>query len=103
MLPLKPTIKIGFLTIHLYGLIIALAIYAGYSLAKKRASVYKIYQKIFEDPLLLLPLALAIIGARTYHVLDYWSLYINNPIEILYIANGGLGIWGAIAGTVLGF
>ena len=96
-------IKIGFLTIHLYGLIIAASMYAGYLLAKRRSSLYRIPRKIFDDPILLLPLILAIVGARVYHVLDYWSVYSQHPIEILYIANGGLGIWGAIAGAVLGF
>lgn len=100
---IKPQIQIGFLTIHLYGLIIAASIYAGYLLTKKRSSAYRIPQKIFDDPILLLPLILAIVGARLYHVLDYWSIYSNNPVEIFYIANGGLGIWGAIAGLVLGF
>src|SRR3989344_1748070 len=96
-------IKIGFLTIHLYGLIIAVSIYAGYLLAKRRFSAYRIPRKIFDDPILLLPLVLAIVGARLYHVLDYWLVYSQRPIEILYIANGGLVIWGAIAGAVLGF
>ena len=103
MLYLKPEIKIGFLTVHLYGLIIAVAIYAGYQVAKKRASIYNLSQKIFDDPILLVPLVLAIVGARVYHVADYWSIYSRHPIEILYIANGGLGIWGAIAGAILGF
>ena len=101
MLPDK--LKIGFLTIHLYGLIIAVSIYAGYLLAKRRSSLYRIPRKIFDDPILLLPLVLAIVGARLYHVLDYWLVYSQRPIEILYIANGGLGIWGAITGAVLGF
>src|SRR3989344_1066842 len=96
-------IKIGFLTIHLYGLIIAVSIYAGYLLAKRRFSAYRIPRKIFDDPILLLPLVLAIVGARLYHVLDYWLVYSQRPIEIFYITSGGLGIWGAIAGAVLGF
>ena len=100
---LKPQIKIGFLTIHLYGLIIALAIYIGYALAKKRASLYKIPQKIFDDPILLVPLILAIIGARAYHVADYRAYYSQNLWAVFLIGRGGLGIWGAIAGTVLGF
>lgn len=100
---LKPQIQIGFFTFHLYGIIIAIAIYLGYALAKRRAALYKIPKKIFDDPLLLVPLTLAIIGARAYHVLDYWSLYSKRPVEILYIANGGLGILGAIAGAVFGF
>ncbi|WP_235734831.1 prolipoprotein diacylglyceryl transferase [Nocardioides alcanivorans] len=52
-----------------------------------------------------------IVGARLYHVLTDWRLYFGEgaprePIEALYIWNGGLGIWGGIAlgavGAVIG-
>ncbi|KKR49386.1 MAG: Prolipoprotein diacylglyceryl transferase [Candidatus Curtissbacteria bacterium GW2011_GWA1_40_16] len=100
---LNPYLKIGPVNVHFYGLIIALAIYIGYYLAKKRAKIYKINPKIFDDSLLILPLVLAIIGARIYHVLDYYSTYSKNPISVFFIQNGGLGIWGAILGAVIGF
>ncbi|OGD86775.1 prolipoprotein diacylglyceryl transferase [Candidatus Curtissbacteria bacterium RBG_13_35_7] len=95
-------INSGPLTIHLYGLIIAIAVYLGWYLAKKRASAYKIPPKIFEDPILLIPLFLAILGARFYHVIDYWSMYQTNLISTLYITNGGLGIWGGLLGLFAG-
>lgn len=43
-----------------------------------------------------------ILGARIYHVLDYFSYYSQNLIKIFELWNGGLGIWGAIAGGTLG-
>ncbi len=97
------TINFGPLTIHLYGAIVAVAILLGWYFAKKRRQFYNIPQEIFEDPILLIPLALAIIGARAYHVADYWHLYKQNLISTLYIYNGGLGIWGALFGAFLGF
>lgn len=100
---LPPGIDIGPFTIHLYGFIIALSIYAGYALAKKRAYLYKIPKSLFDEPLLILPLFLSIAGARLYHVLDYWSVYSQNLISIFFVQNGGLGIWGALGGVVLGF
>jgi len=96
-------ISLGPLSIHLYGLIIAVSIFLGWLLAKKRASLYKIPQFIFEDPILLAPLILAIIGARLYHVLDYWSYYSTNWTGIIKVENGGLGIFGALLGIFLGF
>lgn len=96
-------INIGPVTFHLYGFIIAFAIYIGWFLAKKRAVVYKIPATIFEDSILLVPLALSILGARIYHVIDYWQVYKVDPISMLYIFNGGLGIWGALIGTLIGF
>lgn len=41
-----------------------------------------------------------IVGGRLYHVATDWELYFGEgrrPIEALYVWNGGLGIWGAIA------
>lgn len=43
-----------------------------------------------------------IVGARFYHVLDFLELYLSDPILILKIWNGGLGIWGAIVGGIAG-
>ena len=100
---ISPQISIGPLTFHLYGLIIAAAIYLGWLLVKKRAIFYKISPKIFDDPLILTPLILGIVGARLYHVLDLWSYYRENPTQIIAIASGGLGIWGALAGIFAGF
>lgn len=95
-------INIGPFSFHLYGLLIALGVLLGWHIAKKRAHFYKIPEKLFDDLLLIVPLALSIIFARLYHVLDYRNIYFKNPISIIYIQNGGLGIWGAIFGAVLG-
>ncbi|WP_307845343.1 prolipoprotein diacylglyceryl transferase [Planomonospora sp. ID67723] len=48
-----------------------------------------------------------LVGGRLYHVITDWQLYFaedapNEPIEALFIWNGGLGIWGAIALGALG-
>src|SRR3990167_7715909 len=99
---LPKSINFGPISIHIYGLVIALAVSVGFHIAKIRASRYKIPQKIFADPILLIPLLLAIIGARLYHVIDYWRLYQADLISALYITNGGLGIWGGLLGLFVG-
>ncbi len=46
-----------------------------------------------------------IIGARLYHVATSWEVYFGadgRPWDALKIWQGGLGIWGAIAGGALG-
>ncbi|MEV8631506.1 prolipoprotein diacylglyceryl transferase [Streptosporangium sp. NPDC051023] len=48
-----------------------------------------------------------LVGGRLYHVITDWQLYFgpdapHTPIEALYIWNGGLGIWGAVALGALG-
>ncbi len=97
------TIEIGPATIHTYGLVIALAVLVGWYVAKKRAHLYKIDIKIFDSWILAIPLLVGIIGARLYHVLDYWSTYSKEPMMIIQIQNGGLGIWGALIGVFIGF
>jgi prolipoprotein diacylglyceryl transferase len=46
-----------------------------------------------------------ILGARVYHVVtspqDYFGAD-GNPVKALYIWEGGLGIWGAVAGGAIG-
>jgi prolipoprotein diacylglyceryl transferase len=46
-----------------------------------------------------------LVGARVYHVITDHDLYFGsgrNPLHALEIWNGGLAIWGAIAGGLLG-
>ena len=43
-----------------------------------------------------------IIGARLVHVVDQWSVYQNNPGQILAIWSGGIGLWGGILGGFVG-
>ena len=46
-----------------------------------------------------------LVGARAYHVATDHDLYFGagrNPVQALEIWHGGLGIWGAIAGGLLG-
>ena len=41
-----------------------------------------------------------IVGGRLYHVVTSWQPYFGpggHPVEALYIWQGGLGIWGAVA------
>lgn len=46
-----------------------------------------------------------IVGARLYHVITSPDRFFGedgDPVEILYVWNGGLGIWGGIAGGAVG-
>jgi len=94
--------------IHWYGVLIVSGIMLGALYAAQRA------KQDGEDPehiwnMLLLAIVLGIVGARLYHVFSSpkggsvgWSYYRENPMEIFHIWKGGLGIYGAIIGGMLG-
>ncbi|HZS02182.1 MAG TPA: prolipoprotein diacylglyceryl transferase [Chloroflexota bacterium] len=43
-----------------------------------------------------------LIGARLFHVIDQWSYYSQRPLQILLLNEGGIAIYGAVIGGVLG-
>src|SRR5215207_1506339 len=44
----------------------------------------------------------ALIGARLLHVVDQWEYYRQQPLQILLLNEGGIAIFGAIIGGMLG-
>ena len=93
--------EIGPLQVHWYGIIIASAVLIG-GLLGTRVAVW-----LNEDPeegwsMLLLVMILSVIGARLYHVIHLWEYYLENPLLIPQIWNGGLGIPGGVIGGALG-
>lgn len=43
-----------------------------------------------------------LVGSRIYHVITSPAQYLDDPVSALYIWQGGLGIWGGIAGGCIG-
>ncbi len=43
-----------------------------------------------------------VIGARFVHVIDNWSIYQDDPAQILAVWSGGIGLWGGILGGFIG-
>lgn len=100
--------EIGPIAVHWYGILIVLGILAAAYLSTHMARLWG------EDPdfvwdMLVLCVFLGVVGARLYHVLtptpsmgvDQWY-YFRNPLKIFATWEGGLGIYGAVAGGALG-
>jgi len=84
--------------VHLYGLIIGLSIVIGIDFFTKHNHTVPPHLK---NPLILGTILCAIIGARTYHVIDQWSFYSQHLNLIPQTWNGGLGIFGGIIGAFI--
>ena len=97
MLPPPPfsSFQLGPLTIHIYGLIMACTILLCYELARRRAKHFHLSEKIL-DNIFLIPIPLAFLGARAFHVFTNLPYYQKYPQKILALWEGGLGILGAI-------
>lgn len=98
---LSQVFHVGPLVIHYYGLILALAVLAAYWLARKRASSYGLSSSQV-DTIAVWVIVTGFVGARLFHVLTDLEFYSNNPIQILFVWQGGLAIYGAIIGGVIG-
>lgn len=93
-------IDIGFIQIYWYGVLICLAVIVNFLIAKKLFKKYNLKLTLLRDLSFYL-LIYGLIGARVWHVLSEISYYIEYPLDIIKIWNGGLAIHGAILGGVI--
>jgi prolipoprotein diacylglyceryl transferase len=102
--PARSLIEIGPLTIHFYALCIMLGIVAAIIIGNRRYVAKGGAAGLVGD-VAIFAVPSGIIGGRLYHVITSPEKYFGangNPIEALYIWQGGLGIWGAISLGALG-
>jgi phosphatidylglycerol:prolipoprotein diacylglycerol transferase len=78
---------------HLYGLILGISLLIGFNyFLRYNTIVPKPKENIFIFGLIIFSL----LGARLYHVIDYWPYYSTDLPQILHTWNGGLGIFGGL-------
>ena len=92
--------RIGSFEIMYYGIMIACGFLAGLFIARAEA------RRTGQDPELYLDFLLwmvvpAILGARAYYVIFSWDYNKSNPLEIIQLRHGGLGIVGGVAAGIL--
>ena len=88
------------LEIRFYSLLILSGLLLGMVLAQRLA------KRFGEDPthvtnIAILGAIFALIGARTYHVIDYWNYYGQDVSRIFAFRSGGIGIFGALIGAII--
>ncbi|MCU1428618.1 MAG: prolipoprotein diacylglyceryl transferase [Actinomycetia bacterium] len=95
------SISLGPFRLHLYGLMLALGVLAAYKIAEIR------YAKQGRDPadigrISVVVVVSGVIGARVYHLFTGYKWHQDGLLNSLAIWKGGLSIWGAVAGGVIG-
>jgi len=93
-------LKIGPLSIFTYGFFIALGFLAGIYFAVKEA------RRLGEEPEIIMDLCFyllvaAIIGSRLFYVATNPKMFLENPVEILKIWNGGLVFYGGFIAALI--
>ena len=103
----SPTVAVwhlGPVPVRAYALCIVLGIVVGVVIAERRWQA-KGGRKDFVLDAAVWAVPLGVVGARVYHVITSPQAYFGadgSPVRALYVWEGGLGIWGAIAGGALG-
>jgi len=90
-------LHIGGFELRWYGVAIALAVLAAVVIGARRAKKKGISA---DEIYLLAPWVLlgGLMGARLFHVADNFAYYMANPLQIIAFQQGGLAIWGGLAG-----
>lgn len=94
--------KIGPITLHSYGALVALGFFLGYLYTLTQAKRHGLHPDTVTDLIWVLLLS-GITGARIFYVLLNFSYYRAAPVEIIKIWDGGLVFYGGfLAATLAG-
>ena len=105
----RVALDLGFIKVHWYGIIITLGMLAAIWVITVEAARKGEDPNVVSDGAVWVILC-GVIGARLYHVVSSpndgsgsgLQYYLQNPLQIVAIWNGGLGIYGAIIGGFAG-
>ena len=95
------SISLGPLTVHFYGIIIAVGLILAVVYACRRCKQFGITEDDLLDGVLWVT-PFAILCARAYYCIFSWAQYAADPIRVLYIWEGGLAIYGGVLGAAIG-
>ena len=93
-------LDLGFIKIRWYSVLILCAFIIGYFLVINRCKKKNISISLINDMCFYLVIA-CLLGARVYYCIFEWKYYINNPLDIFKIWEGGLAIHGGIIAGII--
>ncbi len=100
MKPIPVSFKIGFLTIHTYGIGLAITFYIGYKLFE-RALKKRHYDVEWLSTAFIWIIVSAIIGARIVSVVANIKYYSSDWVQVFEIWQGGVSSYGGLIGGFL--
>lgn len=92
--------KIGPVTIHTYGVAMAIAFLLGVVLIRREAKAKGLNPDLSYD-IVLAAMIGGILGARLVYVIDFWPQFAANPAQIFAVWQGGLIFYGGLIGGAL--
>jgi phosphatidylglycerol---prolipoprotein diacylglyceryl transferase len=93
--------SIGHFMVRWYALIVLSAVATGVWLTAREAQRRGFNKDDIYDGAVWV-VAGGLLGARLFHVLDHWPHeFAANPLRALYVWEGGLAIWGGVAGGLM--
>lgn len=93
--------SIGHFHLRWYSLIVITAIFIGIWYIAREAKRKGFVADEIYDAAIWVVLA-GLIGARVFHVIDHWpDVFSKAPLTALYIWEGGLAMWGGVAGGLV--
>ena len=98
--PSSGVLELGPLSIHAYGLMIALGVVAAVWLTGRRLEARGDGTREDVSSMAVWAVIAGIVGARLYHVATDWSDFQDDPLRALQIWKGGLGIPGGLAAGI---
>ena len=93
--------SIGSFNVYWYGILIAIGLLLAVLYAYCNAHHYDVDRNKLID-CVIVGIVTSIIGARTYYVMFKWDYFSAHPSEIIDIRDGGIAIYGAIIGALVG-
>lgn len=92
--------SIGGFSIALYGIMIAVAMLCGLTLAADQAKRSGMDPELIWDLSIWL-MVFSILGARIYYVIFMWDMYKTDLLQVFNLRGGGLAIYGGVIAGVL--
>ncbi|MBI4398074.1 MAG: prolipoprotein diacylglyceryl transferase [Candidatus Omnitrophica bacterium] len=91
--------EIGQAHLYSYGLMFALGVLAAVFYLSRRPPVAGLETSQIIDLILILTFV-GILGGRVFYILQHWDYYLENPLEVFAIWQGGLVIYGGLIAAV---